>query len=99
MRFGLRFQIKTVARQKKRFCRKQTGRSTHQADHSRSIGWPTRKIRLCPAPAQDRCGIGEPQRSKFSLHRESRASEFKHLRNKVNAGTWLKPGAWGCKTK
>ena len=45
VRFGLRFQIKTVARQEKRFCRKQTGRSTHQADHSRSIGWPTRKIR------------------------------------------------------
>jgi hypothetical protein len=38
VRFGLRFQIKTVAWQKKRFCRKQTGRFTHQADYSGSIG-------------------------------------------------------------
>jgi hypothetical protein len=32
-------------------------------------------------------------------HRQSRFSEFKHFHDKVNAGTWLKPGAWGCGTK
>jgi len=26
-------------------------------------------------------------------------SEFKHIQDKVNPGTWLNPGASGCKTK
>jgi hypothetical protein len=31
------------------------------------------------------------------LSRRSRCLEFKHLHD--DAGTWLKPGAWGCMTK
>ncbi len=62
MRFGLRFQIKTVARQKKRFCRQQTGRSTHQADHSRSLGLGPHRFKRCFDPSISVTCAGAHQR-------------------------------------
>jgi len=30
---------------------------------------------------------------------DRRAGILEHFHEKVDPGTWLKPGAWGCKTK
>jgi len=43
--------------------------------------------------------VGENRTILKACQRQLGFLEFKHFQDKVDPGTWLKPGAWGCKRK